>query len=132
MCARARPARGTSQGDADSERFMYGGQVVVHTPPGLPRAQLRLDNVELARMGQAFRLGRYSVHFHYHGDAAGTSWLRSCSIHHTYSRALVLHGTSRVVVQGNVAYNTMGHAYAMEVRRPHQDPRGGGGLQSLQ
>ena len=107
-----------AQGDADSERFMYGGRVVVHTPPGLPRAQLHLDNVELARMGQAFRLGRYAVHFHFHGDAGLASWLRSCSIRNTYSSAVALHATSRVMVQNNVAYNTMGHAYFMEVGMP--------------
>ena len=95
---------------------MYGGQVVVHSPPSLPRARLRLDNVELTRMGQAFRMGRYSVHFHFHGDAAKASWLRGCSIHGTYSRAVGLHGTQRVMIQNNVAYNVMGHAFFMEVR----------------
>jgi hypothetical protein len=105
-----------TQGDGDSERTMYGGRLVVRTPPGLPRAQLRLDNVELARMGQAFRLGRYAVHFQWHGDANKTSWLRSCSIHHTYSRALGVQGTQRLMVQNNVAYNVMGHAFFLEVR----------------
>jgi hypothetical protein len=57
------------QGDADSTLNMYGGRVVVHSPLSLPRAQLRMDNVELTRMGQAFRMGRYSVHFYFHLDA---------------------------------------------------------------
>ena len=106
------------QGDWDSARYMYGGQVVVHSPPSLPRAQLRLDNVELACMGQAFRRGRHPVHFHFHGDAGnGSSWVRSCAIHRTYNRAVGLHGTNRVLVQNNVAYNVMGHAFFMEVRQ---------------
>jgi hypothetical protein len=104
------------QGDADSERFMYGSRVLVRSPPGLPRAQLHFDNVELARMGQAFRLGRYAVHFQWHGDASKACWLRSCSIHHTYSRALGVQGTQRLMIQNNVAYSSMGHAFFLEVR----------------
>ena len=103
------------QGDADSARAMYGGRVVVHSPPSLPRAQLRLDNVELTRMGQAFRMGRYSVHFYFHLDASA-SWVRGCAIHRTYNGAVGLHGTQRMLLQNNVAYNTMGHAFLMEVR----------------
>ena len=103
------------QGDADSARAMYGGRVVVHSPPSLPRAQLRMDNVEVTRMGQAFRMGRYSVHFYYHQDAANTSWVRGCAIHRTYSRAVGLHGTQRVLLQNNVAYSIMGHAFFLEV-----------------
>jgi hypothetical protein len=106
----------SAQGDADSARSMYGGRLVVRTPPGPPRAQLRLDNVELAHMGQAFRLGHYAVHFQWHGDAGRASWLRSCSIHHTYSRALGVQGTQRLMIQNNVAYSSMGHAFFLQVR----------------
>ncbi len=64
----------------------------------------------------ASQLGRYAVHFHFHGDAARASWLRGCSIRNSYSRAVGLHGTNQVVIQNNVAYNIMGHAFFMEVR----------------
>jgi hypothetical protein len=103
------------QGDWDSRRYMYGGQVVVHSPVSLARARLRLDNVELTQMGQAFRMGRHPVHFHYHGNVASTSWVRGCAIHRSYSRAVGIHGTNGVVVQNTVAYSIMGHAFFLEV-----------------
>ena len=106
------------QGDYDSQRFMHGGQIMVSTPSYLPRARLQLDNVELTQTGQAFRLGRYSIHWHMQGDVAFQSWVRGCAIHHTYNRALTMHGVHRAVVQGNVAFNVMGHAFFMEVRAP--------------
>ena len=106
----------THQGDYDSARYMYGGQILVNSPGYLARALIKFDNVELAQMGQAFRLGRYSIHWHMHGDVAFQSWVRGCAIHHTYNRAATIHGTHRAVLQNNVAYNTMGHTFFLEVR----------------
>jgi hypothetical protein len=48
------------------------------------------------------------------GDVGHTSWLRNCSVHHTYNRAIAIHGTSRVTLRHNVAYHVMGHAYFLE------------------
>ncbi len=48
------------------------------------------------------------------GDLAYGSHLKNCSLHHTYSRGIAIHGTSRVLVQHNVAYWVMGHAYFLE------------------
>jgi hypothetical protein len=47
------------QGDEDSAATLFGAQLLVNTPRGLPRAQLQLDNVELRRTGQAFKLARW-------------------------------------------------------------------------
>ncbi|KXZ47884.1 hypothetical protein GPECTOR_32g497 [Gonium pectorale] len=102
------------QGDENSEAFMFGGTVMVSTPPGRPRAHLRFEQAEVRQTGQAFRLGRYTLHFHMHGDLAYNSWIRGCAIHHTYNRALTIHGSHRVLVQDNVAYNVMGHAFFLE------------------
>ena len=80
-------------------------------------------------MGQAFRLGRYSIHWHMHGDVAYQSWVRGCAIHHTYNRATTIHGTHRAVLQNNVAYNVMGHTFFLEVGgrgRPVADQQGAG------
>ncbi|KAJ9512732.1 hypothetical protein QJQ45_019041, partial [Haematococcus lacustris] len=101
--------------DIDSERWLYGGQIMVNTPRSSPvRAQLQLEQVELRRMGQAFRLGRYSIHWHMHGNVAYNSWLKGVSIHHTYNRAATIHGTHNVLTQNCVAYNNMGHAFFLE------------------
>jgi hypothetical protein len=102
------------QGDKDSEVTMYGAQMLTSTPPSLAKARVQLQNVELTRTGQAFRLGRYSVHFHMHGDTGFNSWLKNCSLHHTFSRALAVHGTHRLLVQHNVAYHVMGHGFFIE------------------
>lgn len=104
-------------GDYDSARYMYGGQVLVNSPSYMARAVLRLDNVEVAQMGQGFRLGRYALHFHMHGDVAFQSWVRGCAIHHTYNRATTIHGTHRVLYTNNVAYNIMGHTFFLEASR---------------
>ncbi|GFR40478.1 hypothetical protein Agub_g1045 [Astrephomene gubernaculifera] len=102
------------QGDYDSAKYMYGVQVMVNSPSYLPRALVRFDNVEITQSGQAFRLGRYSMHWHMHGDVAFQSWVRGCSIHHTYNRAITIHGTHHAIIQNTVAYNTMGHTFFLE------------------
>ncbi len=56
---------------------------------------------------QAFRLGRYTIHWHMHGDVAFGSWLKGVAIHHTYNRAATIHGTHRVLTQNCVSYDTM-------------------------
>ena len=48
--------------------------------------QGRIENVEARYMGQGFRLGRYPIHFHMIGTVRN-SYVRSNSIHHTYSIA---------------------------------------------
>lgn len=104
------------QGDETSEANMYGAQVLVSTPrtAGRARAAIRFDNVEFRQMGQAFRLGRYAIHWHMHGFLNYTSWVRSCSIHHTYNRAVTIHGSHEAILQNNVAYNVMGHTFFLE------------------
>ena len=36
-------------------------------------------------------------------------YIRGCAIHHTYNRAVTIHGTHEAVLEDNVAYKTMGH-----------------------
>ncbi|KAG2491954.1 hypothetical protein HYH03_009686 [Edaphochlamys debaryana] len=101
-------------GDWDSRKYMYGATIMVNTPSYLPRALLRFDNVEVTQSGQAFRLGRYSIHWHLHGDINYQGWVRGCAIHHTYNRAITVHGTHRSIIQNVVAYRTMGHTFFFE------------------
>jgi hypothetical protein len=86
-------------GDASSPDTLFGAQVLVSTPGGRARAQLQFSQVELQWVGQAFRLGRYPIHFHMHGDAGFGSWVKGCSIHHSFQRAVTIHGTHRVLLQ---------------------------------
>jgi hypothetical protein len=64
--------------------------------------------VEFYQTGQAFELGHYSLHYHLMGDLGYQQYVRGCSFHTTWNRALTVHGTHNVVVQDNVAFNVMG------------------------
>lgn len=46
------------QGDESSLTTMYGMQMLISSPPSIPKAVVQLQNVEVRRSGQAFRLGR--------------------------------------------------------------------------
>lgn len=43
-----------------------------------------------------------------------SSYVRKNSIHHTFNRAVTIHGVHYLRVQGNVAYHTMGHTIFIE------------------
>ncbi|XP_071793632.1 fibrocystin-L-like isoform X1 [Asterias amurensis] len=73
----------------------------------------RISYIEVTHAGQAFRLGRYPIHFHLNGDVTG-SYVRGCGIHHTFNRAVTIHAVHNLLVEHNVAYNIMGHAYFLE------------------
>jgi len=96
------------QGDDQSDSQQYG----VHTMMA-HGGQYRVENCEYRRAGQAYVLGRYPIHFHMTGDCP-QCYARSNSIHHTYQRAVTVHGAHQVRVQHNVAYHTMGHTYFVE------------------
>jgi hypothetical protein len=91
-----------------SARQLFGAHVIaVHG------ATMRLENTEIRHCGQAGRLGRYCSHFHMAGELE-TSYIRSNSIHHSFQRAVTVHGTHRSLVQNNVAYRVLGHTYFVE------------------
>ncbi|KAJ8026005.1 Fibrocystin-L [Holothuria leucospilota] len=73
----------------------------------------RISYIEVTHAGQAFRLGRYPIHFHMSGDITG-SYVRGCGIHNTFNRAVTVHGVHGFLVEHNVAYNVMGHAFFLE------------------
>ncbi len=85
-------------------------------------AVLRLDGVELRRVGQGGRFGRYPIHFHllsYRpdgslvGDATAQSVTNS-SIWNSANRCIVIHGTNGVTVRNNICYDIAGHAIFLE------------------
>ena len=86
----------------------------ISTPPYLPAARIQLDNVEFAQMGQAFQVDRYPIFFGQQGDVNFKSWVRGCSIHHSYNRAVGVHATQRLAIQSNTAFNVMGHAFFLK------------------
>ena len=73
----------------------------------------RFSNVELFHVGQAFRLGRYPIHFHMNGDMP-SSYVKECAIHESFNRATNVHASNYLTIESNVIYNIMGGAYFME------------------
>ncbi len=73
----------------------------------------KFSNVEFYHVGQAFRLGRYPIHFHMNGDMTG-SYVKECSIHESFNRATNMHATNYMLIEANVIYNIMGGAYFLE------------------
>lgn len=73
----------------------------------------KIEFCEIFHSGQAFALGRYSMHFHLSGDQPN-SYIRGNSIHDTFNRALTMHGVNQALVEHNVAFNVMGLTFFIE------------------
>ena len=92
----------------------FGSQIMIHAPEQNQRDVTgRFSYIEVTHAGQAFRLGRYPIHYHLNGDVTG-SYVRGCAFHHTFNRAVTIHAVDNLVVENNVAYNILGHAYFLE------------------
>ncbi|CAF4657274.1 unnamed protein product [Rotaria sp. Silwood1] len=70
---------------------------------------VRLSNVELYNVGQAFRLDRYAIHFHSNGNMS-ESYVKSCSVHLSFNRAVHIQASDYITIENNVIYNVMGSA----------------------
>ncbi|KAM9839131.1 PKHD1 like 1, tandem duplicate 1 [Aulostomus maculatus] len=93
----------------------FGGCIMFHAPrPNENLAIGRLEYVEVFHAGQAFRLGRYPIHWHLMGNIDYQSYVRGCAIHQTYNRAVTIHNTHRLLVEHNVIYDIMGGAFFIE------------------
>ncbi|CAL8088348.1 unnamed protein product [Calicophoron daubneyi] len=104
------------QGDSANQMGAneFGGHVHIGGPyldSGVVTAHF--SYVELYYMGQGYRMGRYPIHFHLNGRMNG-SYVRGCSIHHTFNRAVNIHNTHEVLIENNVVYNVFGGALFLE------------------
>ncbi|CAL1525941.1 unnamed protein product, partial [Lymnaea stagnalis] len=92
----------------------FGAQIMIHQMgKDTQVAQAHIQYVELTFSGQAFRLGRYPIHFHLNGNMS-ESFVRGCAIHTSFNRAVNIHGSHNVLVEYNVLYNIMGGAFFLE------------------
>ena len=73
----------------------------------------RIEYIDVQHCGQAFKLGRYCLHFHMIGDVS-KSYIRGNTVRHSNNRAVAIHGVNYLKVQDNVAYDIMGHTYFIE------------------
>ena len=99
---------------AETVDDQFGSQIMIHAAEQNRGDVIgRLEYIEVTHAGQAFRLGRYPIHFHLNGNVSG-SYVRGCGIHHTFNRAVTIHAVDYLLVEKNVAYNILGHAYFLE------------------
>jgi hypothetical protein len=73
-----------------------------------------LSNVEFRQLGQGFKLGKYPLHFKSLGDAGSESFVKSCSLHHTYNRGIGVSGSDNVTVEDTFVFDSRGHAIFTE------------------
>ncbi|MBZ9712314.1 G8 domain-containing protein [Deinococcus multiflagellatus] len=92
----------------DAVQSRVGAHVMI-----MGKSTARIEGTEFTRVGQLNTLRRYPVHFHLLGSAAA-SYLRSSSVHASFNRCVVVHGTSDLRVLNNVTYDTLGHCIFLE------------------
>ncbi|KAM5281038.1 fibrocystin-L [Ctenodactylus gundi] len=93
----------------------FGGCIMFHAPlPGANMVTGRIEYVEVFHAGQAFRLGRYPIHWHLLGDLQFKSYVRGSSIHQSYNRAVTIHNTHHLLVERNIIYDIKGGAFFIE------------------
>jgi cell surface hyaluronidase len=97
------------QGDDASSLTGFGGHIM-----DMGSGAMHVDNVELFRMGQKQKLGRYPIHWHMMGNNATGSYLKNSSIHNTFNRCVTIHGSNNVLVENNAAFDAIGHCYFLE------------------
>ncbi|XP_021343370.1 fibrocystin-L-like [Mizuhopecten yessoensis] len=92
----------------------FGAQVMIHTTdPAKQLTTSRIEYVEFYHVGQAFRIGRYPINFHATGDML-ESYVRGCSIHRSFNRAINIVDTQNLLVDSNVIYDINGGAIVLE------------------
>ncbi|RYY35104.1 right-handed parallel beta-helix repeat-containing protein, partial [archaeon] len=64
-------------------------------------------------MGQDM-IARYPIHWHMAGSVPAGTYVRACSMTNSIFRAVTIHGTQGVLIEGNVAYDIAGHAFLLE------------------
>ena len=103
--------------DARWRNDRFGAQIMV-----METGVLRLDGVELRRVGQGGRLGRYPIHFHLLSYAANGSLIgdatqqlvANSSIWNSANRCMTIHGTNGTTIRNNICYDIAGHAIFVE------------------
>ena len=70
-------------------------------------AQIHISYVEYFWVGQAFRVGKYPIHFHMMGNITGL-YVRGASVHNAFNRAMTIHGVNGLLAEQVVTYDIKG------------------------
>ncbi|WP_299313161.1 G8 domain-containing protein [uncultured Aquimarina sp.] len=95
--------------NGNNEQTGFGGHIML-----MKNSTAHAEHVELYKMGQKGVLGRYPFHWHLNEDKAQGSYLRNSSVHKSFNRAVTIHGTDYVTVDGVFAYDHIGHGIFFE------------------
>ncbi len=98
------------QGDDASVGTGFGGHIMIMDRG----SKAKLENVEITRMGQEGIIKRYGLHFYQLFDGGQDSFVKNSSIHNTFNRCLVVHGTNKMLLQRNSCVDNIGHAFFLE------------------
>jgi hypothetical protein len=101
--------------DVHTQAQQFGAQIVLSTESNYMDNPLlgQLSNVEVRHAGQGMKLGKYPVHFHMCGNVS-RSYVRNCSVHHSFNRGITIHGVDNLLVEHNVVFDTRGHTIFTE------------------
>ncbi|KAK5578400.1 hypothetical protein RB653_008070 [Dictyostelium firmibasis] len=75
--------------------------------------------IELYNVGQPHVISRYPIHFHLCGrvDEIGgyskPAYIKHCSVHKSFSRCYVIHGTDGLLVHDNIGFDSIGHCFML-------------------
>lgn len=100
------------RGDDYSVEAQYGGIIFLHSF-GDDSLVAKLAYTEFTNTGQAFKKGRYTVHFHMIGSVF-QSYAKGNSVHQAFNRAFTIHGTQYLRIEENVVFDSMGHSIFIE------------------
>ncbi len=93
----------------------FGGHVMMMNCPMCSKGGFgRFANVELSYLGQKKKLGRYPMHWHMQVDNGLGQYFVNSSVHHSFNRAITIHGTNYATVEDNVCFDQVGHAVFFE------------------
>ena len=91
----------------------FGGQGLFFHSPGHESLRARISNMEIANAGQAFRLGKYAVHWHMIGNVR-QSFQKNSTVHHSWNRGTAIHGTHFLEYSHNFLFTVKGHTVFIE------------------
>ena len=97
------------EGGSDTITYHGGHFMIFHTPI----VKQVIEGIEIKNFGQQGLLGRYPMHFHFSDDVPG-SIISKNSIRQSNQRCVVVHGTNKLHIQENVAFDTKGHCFMTE------------------
>jgi hypothetical protein len=96
-------------GGTDTTARHGGHLMIMHTPTVIQS----IIGIEFRNFGQQGALGRYPIHFHFCNDVTG-SVVAGNTIRQSNQRCIVVHGTNKLRINENVAFDTKGHCFMTE------------------